>query len=111
MRHDRGAPSVSTSERKEQPAAPVSAEETVLAAAQPSPELTEVMSLLRRLRKHVEENAENVGTRFAEEARKIHYEEADRRAIYGEASLDDARALVEEGIEIHALPRLPDDAN
>ena len=56
-------------------------------------------------------NAENVGDRFADEARKMHYGEADHRSIYGEADLAEARALLEEGIEVHPLPVVPDDRN
>jgi hypothetical protein len=69
------------------------------------------VQLVRRLRAEVEKSAEYVGPRFAEEARKMHYDEADKRGIYGEASIDDARALAEEGIEILPLPVLPDDHN
>jgi hypothetical protein len=70
-----------------------------------------LMKMMRELRKSVEGNAEYVGDRFAEEARKIHYEEAEKRGIYGEATSDDAKALIEEGIEVHPLPRLPEDGN
>lgn len=70
-----------------------------------------MVEMLRRLRRHVEATAENVGGRFPEEARKIHYGEADARGIYGEASRDDVEALLDEGIEIHALPLLPEDRN
>lgn len=75
------------------------------------PRLAVMMQMVREMRRHVEENAEYVGPRFAEEARKIHYEEAEHRGIYGEASPDEAKALVEEGITVHALPRLPEDGN
>ena len=75
------------------------------------PRLAAMMQMVREMRKHVEENAEYVGPRFAEEARKIHYEETEQRGIYGEASPDEAEALVEEGITVHALPRLPEDGN
>jgi hypothetical protein len=63
-----------------------------------------LMSQLAELRKHVEANADDVGDRFAEEARKIHYGEADTRNIYGEASDADAEALAEEGIEFARIP-------
>jgi len=63
------------------------------------------------LRKQVEANADYVGDKFADEARKIHYKEAEKRGIYGEATADDAKALIEEGIEVHPLPRLPEDTN
>ncbi|HEX8827223.1 MAG TPA: DUF1178 family protein [Xanthobacteraceae bacterium] len=66
---------------------------------------------LKELRDHVTKNASYVGQRFPEEARKIHYGEAEHRSIYGEASPDEAKALHEEGIEFHPLPVLPDDKN
>ena len=61
--------------------------------------------------KHVMANTEDVGSSFASEARKIHYREVEQRAIRGTASMDEARALVEEGVEIMAMPRLPEDTN
>lgn len=64
--------------------------------------------MLAELHRQVAENAEHVGKRFAEEALKIHHGESDNRAIYGEASLEDARMLHEEGVEFLPLPRLPD---
>jgi hypothetical protein len=67
--------------------------------------------MVRELRRHVEQNADYVGDRFAEEARRIHYEESAARGIYGEATLEDARELLEEGIAVAPLPRPPDDAN
>ncbi len=59
----------------------------------------------------IKANSEDVGTRFPEEARKIHYGEADARGIIGQTTPDEAQALLEEGIEIAALPVLPDDVN
>ena len=56
-------------------------------------------------------NAENVGQKFPEEARKMHYGEKKHRSIYGTASPDDAKALHEEGIEFAPLPVLPDERN
>ena|SRR5438067_9379944 len=70
-----------------------------------------LIKMMRELRKSVEQNAEYVGDKFAEEARKIHYDEADKRGIYGEATVDDAKALIEEGIEVHPLPKLPEVGN
>jgi hypothetical protein len=57
--------------------------------------------------RHVIANTEDVGTRFAEEARRIHYGETEPRAIRGEATADDAQALAEEGIEVAVLPVPP----
>jgi hypothetical protein len=66
---------------------------------------------LKELRDHLIKNSENVGKRFPEEARKMHYGEIEHRSIYGEASPDEARALQEEGVEFHPLPVLPDERN
>ncbi len=71
----------------------------------------EMLELMRKMRKEVEAKAENVGPRFAEEARKMHYNEAPERGIYGQASLDDVRALHEEGIDCLPLPVLPEERN
>ncbi len=70
-----------------------------------------VVHLLREFRRALLANAEDVGRRFPEEARKIHYGEAEPRGIAGTASGEEARALIEEGIEILMLPPLPEEAN
>jgi hypothetical protein len=70
-----------------------------------------MLALMRRVRDEVLSKAENVGPRFVEEARKIHLDEAPARGIYGQATLEDARALIEEGIEVMPLPVLPEDRN
>ena len=59
------------------------------------------------VRKHVEDNAEYVGERFPDEARAIHYGDAEERQIYGEATLSDAHDLIEEGIPVAPIPTLP----
>ena len=66
---------------------------------------------MRELRQHVEKNADYVGEQFPQEARKMHYGEADERGIYGEASLEEAKELHEEGIAVSPLPKLPEDSN
>jgi hypothetical protein len=70
-----------------------------------------VMHLLREFHRALLANAEDVGQRFPEEARKIHYGETEPRGIAGTASGEEARALLEEGIEILMLPPLPEEAN
>ena len=60
------------------------------------------------LRKHVEENVEYVGKEFPDEARKIHYGEAEERDIYGEATMKEAEALTSEGIDVTPLPDASD---
>lgn len=82
-----------------------------MASGPVDPRMAMMMQMVREIRKHVEENAEYVGGNFAEEARKIHYAETEQRGIYGEASDDEAKELIEEGIAVHPLPRLPEEGN
>ena len=77
----------------------------------PQSPATEMVQMIRKLRDHVEQNSEYVGPRFADEARKIHYEESEARGIYGEATLQDAQDLKDEGIEVQPLPLLPEERN
>jgi len=76
-----------------------------------SPPERELRKKLKELREHLTKNADYVGQRFPEEARKMHYGEIEHRSIYGEASPDQAKELHEEGIEFHPLPVLPDERN
>ena len=69
-----------------------------------SAELTKMRQFVTGMRKYVEENAEYVGKQFPEEARKIHYGESDERHIYGEATLKEAKELIEEGVDVAPLP-------
>ncbi|WP_439499229.1 DUF1178 family protein [Bosea sp. (in: a-proteobacteria)] len=109
------APNVARTDRS--PRAPEAASEAAPAAAPAAPvalmgeKEIAFREMLTALHKHVTENAEHVGPRFAEEALKIHHGEADGRAIYGEATPDDARLLHEEGVEFMPLPRLPGGRN
>jgi len=68
-------------------------------------------NLVRQVRKLLVEGSEDVGDSFPEEARKIHYREVAARSIVGTASYDEARELIEEGVEILPVPRLPEDTN
>ena len=76
-----------------------------------SPQELEFRAKLKELRSHLTKNADDVGTKFPEEARKMHYGEIEHRSIYGVASPQDAKELAEEGIEFHPLPILPDERN
>lgn len=115
------APHVSTSTRRKggRSAAAISRDaemRPVAAKTQPvaSPAVAmpqEMAEMLRKIRREVEAKADYVGPNFAEEARKIHYDEAPERGIYGEASLEDVKALHEEGIDCLPLPVLPEDRN
>ena len=76
-----------------------------------SPQEQEFRAKLKELRDHLTKNADNVGPKFPEQARKMHYGEIEHRSIYGVASSEDANDLAEEGIEFHPLPILPDERN
>ena len=60
--------------------------------------------MMNKVRKHVEKNYEYVGEKFPEEARAMHYEEKESKDIYGESSIEEAKELIEEGIDIHPIP-------
>jgi hypothetical protein len=81
------------------------AEQKMAALAQHMPK--ELREALLKVRAEVEKNCEHVGDKFAEEARKIHYGESDKRGIYGETTEEEAQALAEEGIEVGRLPWIP----
>jgi hypothetical protein len=95
--------------------APAPAPEATTAASTSTPLLMaqerELRAKLKELRDHIVKNADNVGERFPTEARKMHYGDIEHRPIYGEASPDEARALIEEGVEVSPLPVLPEDRN
>lgn len=71
----------------------------------------EAMKQMREMVKQVKANTENVGERFPEEARKIHYGETEAKGIRGQASVDEVHELIDEGVEIVPLPDLPDEQN
>jgi hypothetical protein len=75
------------------------------------PDAVKFRELLRAYRQKVTSQADYVGERFAEEARKIHFEEVESRGIYGEATRDEVVALAEEGIGFMPLPDLPEEHN
>lgn len=89
--------------------APVAAQPETVAMI--SPQEKEFRAKLKELRDHLTSNADNVGKKFSEEARKMHYGETEHRSIYGEASPQEAKELHDEGIEFHPLPILPDERN
>ena len=71
----------------------------------------ELRTKLKELRDHIVKNTDNVGEQFPNEARKMHYGDIEHRPIYGEASPEEARSLIDEGIEVSPLPVLPEDRN
>ncbi|HEY9359449.1 MAG TPA: DUF1178 family protein [Xanthobacteraceae bacterium] len=85
--------------------------DTSTPVAMMSPQEQEFRKKLKELRDHLTKNADYVGQKFPEEARKMHYGDIEHRSIYGEASPDQAKELHEEGIEFHPLPVLPDERN
>lgn len=80
-----------------------------VAAGQPTE--AQVRAFLSAMRKKVTAEADYVGDRFAEEARKIHFKETDPRGIYGEATREEVTSLIEDGVAVLPLPRLPEEAN
>jgi hypothetical protein len=93
------APAVSTGRKKEKIA-------LAMGEAQ-----RKAMAQLKALGEKMRENSDYVGDKFAEEARKIHFGETDPRGIYGEATPDEARGLVEDGVEFMPIPVFPEDQN
>jgi hypothetical protein len=106
------APQVARTDREAPIPMPAPAAKPVpLQLAAADPRRREMIAALRELRAKVTENADYVGDKFAEEARKIHYGETDPRGIYGQATPEEAETLAEEGIDFHPLPILPEDRN
>ena len=70
-----------------------------------------INNAIRKIRDEIKKNSEYVGDQFPEEARKIHYNEAEMRSIYGKASKKEITELVDEGIDIIQIPEIPDDKN
>ncbi len=106
-RKDVSAPVVEAAPTTEAPA-PV---ENRTPVAMISPQEQEFRAKLKELRDHLTKNADNVGAKFPEEARKMHYGESEHRSIYGEATPQEAKELLEEGVELHPLPVLPEERN
>lgn len=109
------APAIARSRPSEAATAPAAAERP--ADGPPAPvalndeRAMALRAALRALHRAVVENGVDVGRRFPEEARRIHYGESEARGIYGEATAQEARELLDEGIEVLALPVLPDERN
>ncbi len=93
------APAVSTARRQEKVTLAVGDEQR------------QMLAKLKEMADAVRQNADYVGDKFADEARKIHFGETDRRGIYGEASHDEVRGLAEDGVEFMPLPVFPEDRN
>jgi hypothetical protein len=90
--------------KKEQPAVPAKKQPQAPApAAQPS--AAEFKEMLIRVHHYVKENYEDVGSRFAEEAKQIHKGEAEERPIHGTATLKEAKELADEGVPFLPLPK------
>ena len=72
--------------------------------AQGAPSAQQVQAMWLKMARYIRENTEDVGERFADEARRIHYDEGPARGIRGVASRSEAKELAEEGIEVFAFP-------
>ncbi len=103
------APAISGKRRSAEAASEDKGEKVMLAA--PDPRQAAFREAVKEFRRKLVESADYVGDRFAEEARKIHYNEVEPRGIYGEATAEEARGLAEEGVAFQPLPPLPEDRN
>lgn len=100
------APAVaSRKEAVQPPQPPAKPQPAAKAAGGPMP--AELRAALQRLRAEVEKNCDYVGGEFADEARRMHAGDSDRRGIYGEATAEEAAALAEDGIDITRIPWVP----
>lgn len=84
---------------------------TEQAVAVVDPQTALLRDKIREFRDFMLRNSNYVGDQFAEEARRIHFGESEKRSIHGEATGEDVRSLLEDGIEVHPIPVLPDDRN
>lgn len=75
------------------------------------PQQGQLREMLRALRNKVTAEADYVGDKFAEEARKIHFKEVEARGIYGEATREEVAALAEDGVDFMPLPHIPEEHN
>ena len=94
------APAVSGTKKK--------SDENKAVTAHAAQQMGQYIQAVKELRQEVEKNCDYVGEKFPEEARKIHYGEAETRNIYGEASDSEAASLNDEGIEFQKIPWAPD---
>jgi hypothetical protein len=101
-----GSPSaVAGSAAGSSPSGPADAASAAPALPDVAPEtLQQMQAAMMKMVRHVMANTEDVGTQFAEEARKIHYGEREARHIRGQATRDETEALIDEGIDVMALP-------
>jgi hypothetical protein len=103
--HERAEPAATPAPAAEAPAPAPGATPLMMAQER------ELRAKIKELRDHIVKNADNVGEKFPNEARKMHYGEIEHRPIYGEASPEEAKSLIDEGVEVSPLPVLPDDRN
>ena len=110
------APSLGRKSNREGPGAKPSAEEksspdSAVSLTAGHPDHTKLRQAMRQLRDKIVSEADYVGDKFAQEARKIHDDESDARSIYGEATADETASLIEDGVDILPLPTLPEEQN
>jgi len=107
------APQIVSKARSRAEPAPAAGTEVAAPASTPlmMAQERELRAKIKELRDHIVKNADNVGERFPNEARKMHYGDIEHRPIYGEASPEEARSLIDEGVEVSPLPVLPEDRN
>jgi hypothetical protein len=95
------APAVSGTKKK--------SNEKMAISAKAARQMGKYMEAVKEMREQVEKNCDYVGEKFPEEARRMHYGEAETRNIYGEATDTEAEALQEEGVEVQRIPWAPSE--
>lgn len=103
------APSLKSSGHIERESEPVPSTQSV--GLMPEGPQAQIMRKMAEMVREIKSNATDVGDRFAEEARRIHFGEAEERRIYGSAKKEDVRSLLEDGVPVLPIPELPEDQN
>lgn len=98
------APRVTSSRRKAAEPVPAAPAQTQPVVAAPNPEMQKALAEMKR---QVEANSDYVGDKFVSEARAMHLGDAPERAIYGQANLQEAKSLIEDGVPVMPLPFTP----
>ncbi len=89
----------------------ISSKEAPTGNTNKTPDMQQIFAMWKEMGRTIRKEAEHVGTEFPEEARKIHFNEAPPRQIWGQASFSEAKELLEDGVEIVPLPDLPEESN
>lgn len=110
-RSDRSAPATDTRTQSSGPLAVANAPAAPQQVALLDERQQAVRAMIHELHRRIAETSTDVGTRFPQQARKMHDGEIPHRAIHGQATLEEAKALVEDGVPVMPIPVLPEERN